>query len=63
MLERRGVDTVDGVEGVWGVGSARVRGDEVRGLEALLGSGVGGGKKGGGGEQEDKEDGDKMDTT
>ncbi|RMZ68646.1 MIND kinetochore complex component Mtw1 [Pyrenophora seminiperda CCB06] len=35
ILERRGVDTKDGVEGVW-EGSSRVRAEEVRGLEGLV---------------------------
>ncbi|USP80306.1 uncharacterized protein yc1106_07580 [Curvularia clavata] len=60
VLERRGVDTVDGVEGVWEVGGTRVGGEEVRGLEALVGSGMNGGKKGSGEEVGDE---DKMDTT
>jgi kinetochore protein Mis12/MTW1 len=34
ILEKRGVDTKDGVEGVWE--GSRVRGDEVRGLEGLV---------------------------
>lgn len=34
ILERRGVDTKDGVEGVWE--GTRVRAEEVRGLEALV---------------------------
>jgi kinetochore protein Mis12/MTW1 len=36
ILERRGVDTKDGVEGVWE--GTRVRGEEVRGLEGLVAS-------------------------
>ncbi|XP_014551214.1 hypothetical protein COCVIDRAFT_20483 [Bipolaris victoriae FI3] len=36
VLERRGVDTTDGVEGAWEVGGTRVRGEEVRGLEGLF---------------------------
>lgn len=36
ILERRGVDTKDGVEGVWE--GSRVRADEVRGLEGLVAS-------------------------
>lgn len=53
---------MDGVEGVWDVGGTRVRSEEVRGLEALVGGGGGinGGKKGG---AEGGADGDKMDTT
>ncbi|KAG9191589.1 hypothetical protein G6011_10323 [Alternaria panax] len=35
ILERRGVDTRDGVEGVWD-GASRVGADEVRGLEGLV---------------------------
>ena len=61
MLERRGVDTVDGVEGVWDVGSARVRGDEVRGLEALVAGRMGSGK--GDGRKREEEEEDRMDTT
>ncbi|EMD58671.1 hypothetical protein COCSADRAFT_103297 [Bipolaris sorokiniana ND90Pr] len=49
VLERRGVDTKDGVEGAWEVGGTRVRGEEVRGLEGLF---PGKGKE---------EEGDKMD--
>ncbi|EUC45671.1 hypothetical protein COCMIDRAFT_94965 [Bipolaris oryzae ATCC 44560] len=36
VLERRGVDTMDGVEGAWELGGTRVRGEEVRGLEGLF---------------------------
>jgi len=36
ILERRGVDTKDGVEGVWQGSSSRVRAEEVRGLEGLV---------------------------
>jgi kinetochore protein Mis12/MTW1 len=36
ILERRGVDTKDGVEGVWE--GSRMRGEEVRGLEGLVAS-------------------------
>ena len=36
ILERRGVDTKDGVEGVWPGSSSRVRAEEVRGLEGLV---------------------------
>lgn len=36
ILERRGVDTKDGVEGVWE--GSKVGAEEVRGLEALVGS-------------------------
>lgn len=35
ILERRGVDTRDGVEGIWE--ARRVGGEEVRGLEGLVG--------------------------
>ncbi|RAR11869.1 mis12 domain-containing protein [Stemphylium lycopersici] len=61
ILERRGVDVVDGVEGAWE--GSRVRGDEVRGLEGLVeGMGRGGGKEGqvvhGAGDE-----GDAMDTS
>ncbi|KAI8932800.1 hypothetical protein NX059_010288 [Plenodomus lindquistii] len=43
ILEKRGVDTRDGVEGVWE--GRRVGGEEVRGLEGLVG-GMGGRGKG-----------------
>ncbi|KAF1844370.1 uncharacterized protein K460DRAFT_317867 [Cucurbitaria berberidis CBS 394.84] len=46
ILERRGVDTRDGVEGVWG--GSRVRAEEIRGLEGLVGGLSGGGLSGGG---------------
>lgn len=65
ILEKRGVDTADGVEGVWE--GSRVRAEEVRGLEGLVegmergrGEGdesVGAGADGGDG------DGDAMDTS
>jgi kinetochore protein Mis12/MTW1 len=42
ILERRGVDTRDGVEGVWD--GRRVGAEEVRGLEGLVQS-LGRGKK------------------
>jgi kinetochore protein Mis12/MTW1 len=42
ILERRGVDTKDGVEGVWD--GRRVGAEEVRGLEGLVQS-LGRGKK------------------
>lgn len=60
VLERRGVDTKDGVEGVWD--GVRVRGEEVRGLEGLVEGMERGarGKKSGGGVEE-RQEGDKMD--
>ncbi|KAF9734687.1 hypothetical protein PMIN06_006193 [Paraphaeosphaeria minitans] len=58
VLERRGVDTRDGVEG--GVDGNRVRGEEVRALEGVLG-GLNGSEKGKGGEVEEVEEGEKMD--
>jgi kinetochore protein Mis12/MTW1 len=57
ILERRGVDTRDGVEGVWGGGS-RIGADEVRGLEGLV-EGFGRGGKA----EENGVDGEAMDTT
>lgn len=63
ILERRGVDTKDGVEGVWE--GSKVGADEVRGLEGLvkvMGRGKGNGK------EEDTgagavDDGEAMDTS
>ena len=68
ILERRGVDTKDGVEGVWD--GRRVGAEEVRGLEGLV-QGLGRGKKqdvrmedtdAGAGEGGDG-DGEEMDTS
>jgi kinetochore protein Mis12/MTW1 len=60
VLERRGVDTRDGVEGV--VEGSRVRSDEVSALEGIV-AGLGGRREGDtrGGDVEDV--GDKMDTS
>ncbi|KAI4948207.1 hypothetical protein J4E91_006201 [Alternaria rosae] len=61
VLERRGVDTKDGVEGVW-EGGSRVGSEEVRGLEGLV-EGMGrtgesrGGGEGRGGRREEEEEG------
>lgn len=69
ILERRGVDTKDGVEGVWE--GRRVGAEEVRGLEGLVQS-LGRGKKedvrmedtGAGAALEDEEgEAEAMDTT
>ena len=59
------MDTMDGVEGVWDGGMARMRAEEVKGLEALVGSMSGGVSANGGKEKEKEEDGDgdAMDTT
>ncbi|KAH9870175.1 hypothetical protein J1614_007098 [Plenodomus biglobosus] len=60
ILEKRGVDTRDGVEGVWD--TRRVGGEEVRGLEGLVGAGLGGGDADadadGDGRGDDRGDGD-----
>ncbi|CAA9960989.1 Mis12 domain containing protein [Pyrenophora teres f. maculata] len=61
ILERRGVDTKDGVEGVW-EGSSRVRADEVRGLEGLVASLEKGDTRAGAKEEEER-DVDAMDTS
>jgi len=63
ILERRGVDTKDGVEGVWE--GSKVGAEEVRGLEALVG-GMGRGRReredtGAGAERDG--DGEAMDTS
>ncbi|KAF1939896.1 hypothetical protein EJ02DRAFT_380768 [Clathrospora elynae] len=72
ILERRGVDTRDGVEGVWE--GSRVRAEEVRGLEGLVaGMGRGSGKAEGKGDVDmddtgadaegEEGDGEAMDTS
>jgi kinetochore protein Mis12/MTW1 len=67
VLERRGVDTRDGVEGV--SDGTRVRGDEVAALEGIvevLGRREGGSGGNTGvveGREEREEDGDAMDTS
>jgi kinetochore protein Mis12/MTW1 len=71
ILEKRGVDTRDGVEGVWE--SRRMGGEEVRGLENVLGAlgrgkseeGMGGDTRARAREDGGREggDGDRMDTT
>jgi kinetochore protein Mis12/MTW1 len=73
ILERRGVDTKDGVEGTWE--GRRVGAEEVRGLEGLVQSmNCGRGRKeqeefgmedtgAGAGEEEEGGDGEAMDTT
>lgn len=71
ILEQRGVDTRDGVEGVWD--ARRVGGEEVRGLEGLVGGLVGrsgDGESAGGdvgmraeGEGEEEQGGEAMDTS
>jgi kinetochore protein Mis12/MTW1 len=62
ILERRGVDTRDGVEGVW-EGGSRVGADEVRGLEGLVDAFGRGDKAKKANEQENGDDGDVMDTS
>ena len=70
------MDTVDGVEGVWDAGVSRMRAEEVKGLEALVGgmertsagaSASAGGSSSSTEKQEGKENGgedpDAMDTT
>ncbi|KAI1563129.1 Mis12 domain containing protein [Pyrenophora tritici-repentis] len=57
ILERRGVDTKDGVEGVW-EGSSRVRVEEVRGLEGLVAGLERGVTRAGAGAKEEDKDGD-----
>lgn len=68
MLERRGVDTRDGVEGVWE--GRRVGAEEVRGLEGLVGGmGRGRGRNGSGDGEDagagalDGDGGEEMDTS
>lgn len=56
VLERRGVDTRDGVEGM--VEGNRVRGEEVRALEGVVG-GLKGGERG----KEEGGEEDNMDTS
>lgn len=66
ILERRGVDTRDGVEGAWE--GRRPGGEEVKGLEAVV-EGLGRGKEGvveeasGKGSGDVVEDGEEMDMT
>ena len=62
ILERRGVDTRDGVEGVW-EGGSRVGADEVRGLEGLVDAFGRIDKAKKANEQENGDDGDVMDTS
>lgn len=59
ILERRGVDTKEGVEGV--VEGGRVRGEEVRGLEGLIGGAFGRGRIAKVEDEGGKEDGEEMD--
>ncbi len=62
ILERRGVDTKDGVEGVWD--GNKVRSDEVRGLEQLVESiSKGGRKEDHAGAGHGENDGEAMDTS
>lgn len=50
ILEKRGVDTTDGVEGIFE--GTRVRSEEVRGLESVVGAMAWGKKVKGGGQEE-----------
>ena len=63
ILEKRGVDTRDGVEGNFE--AQRVRGEEIAALEGIVGALGGGGKEGGkeGGGAEGDADADAMDTS
>ncbi|KAI4673599.1 uncharacterized protein J4E88_008655 [Alternaria novae-zelandiae] len=54
VLERRGVDTKDGVEGVW-EGGSRVGSEEVRGLEGLVEAMDRGGRDNRGGQREEQQ--------
>ncbi|KAI4639340.1 hypothetical protein J4E93_009168 [Alternaria ventricosa] len=55
VLERRGVDTKDGVEGVW-EGGSRVGSEEVRGLEGLVESMDRGGRDNRRGQREEQQE-------